>query len=470
MLVSAALIVVATYVFGHWLAGAAIGVLLLGWRLLASDEGPPVLALAFTYQWTQVSLGLFYSRLTGQFLDGIEGSDWETMMLLGLGCITALAVGIRVGQHYARRVWPLDGDPHVIAFSWRTIAVVYAISIVAVGAVQELAWSIPAFTQAIIGVTFSRLALLFLITRRLVAAGEWRLIGLLVLIEAALGFTGYFASFREPLVMVAIATMEAFDRKRAAHWLALAGLVVVLGGSGLLWMSVRGVYREDYDAELFAASRSTRLMRIRELSTGWLRQDAEQLAENMTRLVDRLWAIYYPALAVARVPSVLPHTGGEILRGALVHLVTPRALFPDKAELPSDSEMVRKYSGVHVAGVEQNTSIAFGYAAESYIDFGVPLMFLPSLVFGLVMGLAFQWFLGNIRHRELAIGLVTVVFWLALYLFERSWVKTLGFTLTLMVYLGGLTFLLDRWLMIRTMRTAESAARMNDPLVGESRQ
>jgi hypothetical protein len=466
VLAAAGLALVATYLFGHWLAGASILVLLLAWRLLATPEGPPVLALAFTYQWTQVTIGFFYNRITGQPLDGIENSDWETMMMLGLGCITALALGISAGLRMARRYWALEEDPPLIALSWRTLVMVYAVSIVMVGGAQELAWRIPAFTQAIIGLTFSRFALLFLMTRRLVAAGEWRLIGGLVLVEVALGFTGYFASFREPLVMVAIATMEAFDRRRVGHWLGVGALVVVLGGSGLLWMSVRGVYRQDYDAELFAATRTTRLMRIRELSTSWLGQNSEDLSNNVTGLVDRLWAVYYPALAVARVPSVLPHTDGQILRDALVHLVTPRALFPNKAELASDSEMVRKYSGVYVAGAEQNTSIAFGYAAESYIDFGVPLMFLPSLIWGALMGVAYQWFMANIKHRELAIGLVTVVFWLALYLFERSWVKTLGMTVTLFVYLGGLTFLLDRWLMIRTSREQDMATRIEGPMIG----
>jgi hypothetical protein len=468
MLVSGAVILLATYVVGHWLAGLSIAVLLLGWRLLATSEGPPVLALAFTYQWMQITIGLFYNHLTGQPLEGIDTTEWERMMVLGLGCISALAVGLSVGLRGGRRVWPLDPDPPQVALSWRTLVIVYGCSIVVVGAVQELAWRVPAFTQAIIGVTFSRLALLFLMTRRLVAAGEWRLLGGLVLMEVALGFTGYFAGFREPLVMVAIATIEAFDRKRAGHWLAVAALMIILGGSGLLWMSVRGVYRQDYDAELFAASRTARLMRIRELSTGWFGQDREQLRDNVTVLVDRLWAVYYPSLAIARVPSVLPHTGGEILRGALLHLVTPRALFPDKPELPSDSDMVRKYSGLWVAGVEQNTSIAFGYAAESYIDFGVPVMFLPSLIWGLFMGAAYQWFIANIKHRELAVGLVTVVFWLALYLFERSWVKTLGMSVTLFVYLGGLTFLIDRWLMIRTSREQAVAGRIEGPMVGRS--
>jgi membrane-bound metal-dependent hydrolase YbcI (DUF457 family) len=104
---------------------------------------------------------------------------------------------------------------------------------------------------------------------------------------------------------------------------------------------------------------------------------------------------------------------------------------------------------VHVASTEENTSIAFGYAAESYIDFGLPWMFLPVLIYGLVMGAAYQGWLTVIRHRELAVSLVTVIFWLSLYVFERSWVKTMGLAITLMVYLGGCTYLIDQYLLTR---------------------
>jgi hypothetical protein len=47
---------------------------------------------------------------------------------------------------------------------------------------------------------------------------------------------------------------------------------------------------------------------------------------------------------------------------------------------------------------------------------------------------------------------VTVIFWLALYLFERSWIKTLGFSFTLMIYMGISVYVLDRYLMSRRSR------------------
>jgi hypothetical protein len=468
MLVAGALILVAMYACGHWLAGASVGVLLLGWRLLASHEGPPVLALAFTYQWGQVTAGIFYRALTGETLPAFEDSDWETMVMIGLGCVTAIAVGVHLGIHVARAYWELPADAPQVAFSWRTLAIAYVVLVVVAGVVQQLAWEYPTLTQAILAIGFSRLALLFLIMRRLTRPEfQWKWIGGLLAFEILLGFTGFFAGFREPLMMGVIATIEVFDRHKKQHWAMAGALAVVMGVTSLLWMGVRTEYREDYQAELHAQSRSVRFERIRALSEGWIAQDTEQLRQNLSALVDRIWAIYYPALAIARVPSMLPHTDGTILSGALFHLVTPRILFPDKGELPSDSEMVRKYSGAYVAGTETETSIAFGYAAESYLDFGLPMMFVPVLVFGLVMGIVYHGLLVGIRHRDMAVALVTVISWLSLYLFERSWIKTFGLSLTLVVYLGGLTYLLDRWLMMRAEQANDEAApHSDDPLYG----
>jgi hypothetical protein len=41
---------------------------------------------------------------------------------------------------------------------------------------------------------------------------------------------------------------------------------------------------------------------------------------------------------------------------------------------------------------------------------------------------------------------VTVIFWMALYAANKSWAKMLGLSLTLLAYLGGFTFIVDRFL------------------------
>ena len=446
--VAGALCLAAWYFARDWIAGLAVLVLWAGWRYLPHEDGPPVLAMAFTFQWLQVTIGLFYFGITGRSLEAVELSDYRPMVLIGLGCLAALLLGLKLGMRLVRRPSLAAGTKEDRAFSWPVLIIAYVVSVAVTGTIQEFAWEVRSLTQAILALTYVRFAMLFMMFCRLCKPRvRWGWIGVILAAEIALGLTGYFAGFREPLMLAAVALLGAFDRRRVTHWLALGLFGIVMFVTGLMWMAVRTDYRQDFESQAFAASREARLERIVALTSQWLRQDSKIVFYDLDRFVDRMWVIYYPALAVSRVPSVMPHEHGAILWRALVHIVTPRVLFPDKAVLESDSEMVMRYSGVWAAGSEHDTSIAFGYAAESYVDFGVPLMFLPVFVFGCLMGMAYHWWLGIIRHRELAVGLVAVMFWMSLYLFERSWIKTLGLTVTMMVYLGGGTILIDRVLL-----------------------
>jgi hypothetical protein len=433
---------------GEWLTVLGLWTLWAGWHYLLTPQAPdiaPVLPLAFTFQWVQVTAGIYYYAVTGRQLEAIDGSDYRAMVLIGLGCLLALLLGLSVGMRLIRQAPPMEKGASLYAFRWSTLIFLYVGSVAATGALQELAWEMPSITQGLLALTYARFALLFLVFRRLsqpqVRVG-W--IAILISGEIVLGFTGYFAGFREPLMIAAIALTGAFNRRKVKHWVALSVLGIIMMLTGTLWMGIRGEYRADFESDIFAQSREERLDRIAQLSSEAIQGGLGEMVSNVESFVDRLWVIYYPALAVSRVPSVLPHENGALLWRAVRHALTPRLLFPEKGEVGSDSEMVREYSGVWVAGPEENTSIAFGYAAESYVDFGVPLMFLPILIYGLLMGLAFQWWLRVIRIRELAVPLVVVMFWLSLYLFERSWAKTLGGAGTLMIYLGGATYLVDR--------------------------
>jgi hypothetical protein len=230
---------------------------------------------------------------------------------------------------------------------------------------------------------------------------------------------------------------------------ALGVAAVLMVGTGVMWLGIRTTYRKEIRSEVLGDSRAARLERLGVLSEDWVRRNAENRLSAVDAFVDRLWAIHYPALAMQRVPAAIPHEEGAILWTAIEHILTPRVFFPDKDDTGSDSDMVRKYAGVWVAGDAEATSIAFGYAGEAYVDFGLPWMFVPVFVYGLFMGIAYRWWLRTIRNRELAVALVTTVFWLSLYLFERSWIKTLGLTGTLMIYLGGVVIFLDRYVLAR---------------------
>jgi hypothetical protein len=438
------------FAVGDWLPVLALAALYLCVKLTLTHDHVYALPLALTFQWTQGTLGIFYHAVTGRSVPAIYSTNYRPMVVLALGCCLALAAGIRVGLLTRK-----PPDPNIprpgFAFGFGLLVTCYVASIFLEGSLLQIAPYYPTFRQIITTIDTARLGVLFLLLRRLCSpTPRWSLIAAIVSIEIVLGMTGFFAGFREPIVLAALAVLEVFDHRNRQHWAAV--IVVTIGALllGLVWMGVRGQYRRDYDQlDQFAQSRSERINRIRDLAAAFVNTDSADMWNTADALVDRMWTIYYPALALERVPGSVAHTDGAILGAALRHIVTPRVFFPDKPELPSDSDSVRKYSNVHVAGRENNTSIAFGYSIESYIDFGVPMMFLPVFAFGLFIGAVYALFRTLIWHRELFVAFATVAFWLSVYLFERSWATMLGTTMSLLIYLGPPVVLLDRFLLVR---------------------
>jgi hypothetical protein len=444
---------------GDWLMPLCALTLWVCLRLTQTHDRLYVLPLAVAFQWSQTSLGVFYNGFTGRELMAISGSDYRPMVVIALGCVLALAVGVRLGLKARRAPDPDEPRPD-FAFTFPPLIAAYVGGVLVEGTLLAIAPNYPSIRQIITTLDTARLGVLFLIMRRLCSpTPRWGLLAIVVGVEIVMGITGFFAGFREPIVLGVLAVLEVFDRRNKQHWVAVGVAVVGVSLLGLVWMGIRRDYRREYvEVDKFQASRSVRVERVRDLSSAFFKGDPSEVLATADSLVDRMWTIYYPALAIERVPKVIDYTNGATLRDALVHIVTPRVFFPDKPELMSDSDKVRKYSGVRVAGRESNTSIAFGYSAEAYIDFGVPLMFLPVFGFGLFIGAMYALFRSIIWHRELFVAFATVAFWLSAYLFERSWAQMLGVSMGFMVYLGVPTLLLDRFLLVRFARDRAAAA------------
>jgi hypothetical protein len=428
-----------------WIPGAATVVLCAIWTWLRTDDGPPVLAMALSFQWLQVVVGVLYFHATGRRVVEMDRIDYQPMVALGLACVAALTVGLASGLALLR-ARPAAAAPGR-SIATRVLVIGYLVTTAVNGAATAVAFSVPALTQVIFAFTFVRLALLFLLVQRLLhPRPRWALLSLVIAGEIVVGFTGFFADFREALVIITLAVLDGF-RGRPGRWAALVMVVAATLVAGVAWTGIKVEYRRSYRQDAgFADSREARLDRLQSLTSDWIDHAPERIGPDFDKLVSRVWAVYYPGLAVRRVPAVMPHENGRILLEALTHIVTPRILFPDKKGLDSDSEMVRKYSGEWVASREQGTSIAFGYAGESYIDFGFPGMLAPVFAWGLLMGLAYRGLRRLVVHREIAVATCCTIFWLAVSLFERSWIKTIGMGLTVLLVLGSAAVALDRML------------------------
>src|SRR5262249_18481306 len=138
--------------FGNdWLFGAAIGVLWLIWRMLPDDNGPPILALAMTYQWVQVTVGMFYSLVTGRTLLPMLSVDYRPIVMISLVSVLTLAVGLYLGSKMTIGRWSGDSTPRPdLALTRGILLTAYATAIVAEASARKFAFQYPSLTQPIL--------------------------------------------------------------------------------------------------------------------------------------------------------------------------------------------------------------------------------------------------------------------------------------------------------------------------------
>ena len=107
------------------LAGAAVIVLWLIWVLLHKQHQLPVLPMAMSFQWTQVTCGLFYCGLTGRELEAVYASEYRPMVAIGLVCVVMITIGLAAGLRLVSGREPREGPEPRYVLSWRALMVVY---------------------------------------------------------------------------------------------------------------------------------------------------------------------------------------------------------------------------------------------------------------------------------------------------------------------------------------------------------
>ena len=408
----------------QWLLGPSLFVFLLGWHFLRWNGEPPVIAAAFTYQWLQVTIALLYLAITGRRIAEMREVNYEPMVLISLAAITLFFGGFCwVSGQYHGRSFPIrpTGQRQL---TLNAVALSYVTTVIASFAILRIAWVFSPLTQFLFVLSFARYALLYMLVVRLLSPKpRWALVFLVLGAELAMGFSGYFASFRESLVFAGLAILVSGTARRPGGRIAIVSLVIVAFSAAVAWTAIKPILRKDFS---FASSGVERLQKVAEALGPAIENPVVPWGLQVDRMISRMWQLEYPSMALARVPAKVPFENGKILRAAVLNTITPRIFFPDKGTLGSESELVSKYTGARVAGRERNTSMAFGYVAESYVDFGWPLMLVPIFVFGCALGLAERMLRRLIKNPEVMQSVRVVVLWSAMYSFETSWVIMIG--------------------------------------------
>ena len=447
---------------GEPIALAAMLMLWAFWRYLPIDEGPPGLPFSCSFHLIQVVVGVFYVGVTKRALEPMLAPQYQRMMWLAMLSIGLTAVGFIAGNHWTKG----NGTtaPRLrLNVSMKQLIGAYVVVVLVYDTVFRFAFQIPLFTQAILALLTIQGGLLYLLLRRLFLDGRPYLAVVIVLIEVARGFTGFYSEFKEPVLLALLAAAEVFRPRKAGHWMLVATLMVAAVMLGTVWLGIRSEIRADI-ASGNERPRMERLAFAIDQARAWWNSDGDLKLYDLDDLVERMWDIYYTALALDRVPSQIPHQDGAIAWAAVQHVFMPRFLFPNKADLPSESDDVYRYTGIKVAGREQATTIAFGSVIQSYLDFGVPLMFLPPLLLGVFLGVLYRWLLKTVHHEEILLAIVAVAFWSTLMAYNVSWAKILGKFLTTLVYMGGPGVLIDKLLYESRVRRGSPVAYADRPL------
>ena len=310
-------------------------------------------------------------------------------------------------------------------------------------------------------VYFKWVFLTFLIIHTSVIPSNTKYVLLFVLIEILLSFSGFWASFKD-YILVALGAFFTLNRKISPKAIFATLLTVsITFFIFVVWSASKGRYRT-----YLTGGERTQLVvqtdQFKNISTLWniVSDDfsAENFSESFERgrdaLVYRISSVEYFALAIKQVPIFLPHENGQLLKNALEHVLKPRILFPDK-KMIYDSDLTSKYTGVTFAGRDEGVSFSLGYVSEAYVDFGPVYMFIPIFFFGLLFGWMYKTLM--LKGYNIVWGICySAPLFQYLWMFPVPGTKLLGWSITYFVnfYLINryLVKYLDRWLLLKEFK------------------
>ena len=241
-----------------------------------------------------------------------------------------------------------------------------------------------------------------------------------------MGLLGIFANFKSVFFVLVVAAMSSPLALRGRRLVATVTCFAVLFVLGVVWSAVKKDYREFLTDETIGEEDVIPIERKIE-RLGDLVQDVtwDNFTDGIDALIMRVSYVNFFALAIENVPARVPYENGLLWKESVLHVLTPRFLFPDKASL-DDWERTRLYTGVQVSGSEQGTSIGIGYVGESYIDFGPVWMFMPIFLLGIFYGLINRFFMTKTRYKLFGAALAVSVLVFNAYEIETSNIKLLG--------------------------------------------
>jgi hypothetical protein len=413
--------------------------------LLGGKQAYRVLAWVIAVNWLQIAGTVVAADLSGKTISvGYFGTYNVDAIIYSLCALLLLAFGMRLGTQLGGRLFRLSvrrtcgspaGDTHRIR--QRRLMLTYLVSLGASQTVGHVAYSVPGLTQPILVLGSIKFVCVYLVTLTVLESNRgYGWLAAMSVLETTTGLVGYFADYKDAFIVMLIALASSRRPMGARMWVfgttALVGVVWLSLG----WTAIKQEYRESVVRNPI----EVRLEWIAQRFSGGI-----NYGKAAVKLVQRIGYTDFYADVIAREEAGSLRRDFDYYASAVQLVLTPRFLFPDKEAL-DDSKKTTALLGIKIPN---DTSISVGYVAEAHVDFGFPLLLVPILSIGLMIGGAAKYFMTRAAPLQIREAFTTATLF-RVFAYEANIDKALGgFILSFLVMALVLKFaypMIARWL------------------------
>jgi len=357
-------------------------------QLLWRSGEPQVLLLALWMQSIQVIAPVWvFNREDVSMASIFNSAAYPNAFYFSVLALISFALAARLGAGSSLRLALLSSDILEDRLNSRSLFQCYGLFLFVQLATPFIVSQAGGLAQLVWPLASIRLIFAYYIFKSSIRKKKISLSLLVILlVETMLGFTGFFADFKNIFLVIVLAALSVESGLRTLFRKRI--LVVILLFLFLLsyWQYVKPSYR--FFVSLGSASQvvSVSLSERLDFHLTALRSiKPEHLELGFNNFLERAGYLKFFAGTIQHVPTVVPHQGGRLWSEAVEFSLKPRVLFPSKA-VANDSDRTNTFSGMKVAGISEGTSVSIGYVGESYIDFGFPFMLAPVAAMGWLLG------------------------------------------------------------------------------------
>lgn len=399
-------------------------------KLVWRKNEPPIFVLIVTFHWLQINTKVFHADIIGESVQNIAFSlSTDTAIYMSLIGLLALSIGINI---ITRNINFIAKDKLILRgseLSLKKLFIIYILFEIVSILVPAIGSIIPALASIFHNVAGLKAIFIFLIFLISFIQKKHAFLIIILVIETIQGFSGFFSSYKAVYFLLILAYFTINTKISLKQIVKVLPLFVFLFSLTILWTAIKMDYRQIVSQGDSTQNVSVSVEKQYDTYVNLLSAlDKNKIIFSLETLAYRLAYVDIFGQTIDYVPKNRSYEYGMLWLGSIQNIFMPRILFPDKAAL-HDSERTNKYTGWGYTGADKGNSVSMGYFAESYVDFGLYMMWFPIFLLGSLYGLIYKYFIRKEKYILLAYAFSVFVLYNH-YLLETRNDKLIGGLIT----------------------------------------